>query len=349
MVESKSNSRIKKAIILVIPFILLAAAFSDPVLPNWKDEPENITKIDVLNGLSYDEVNADQQMIYHLLKQIEERSGWINTTTHVKTDYVVNITGNMTANIGEFNNLTVLENVRILKTLYGGSPLQIGDDVRFVNESLDTLFSIYTANTAKNFSNVPAGFNSSLIFETSRINNDYRMEVCFWDNQTQKMILCLNEGEPLRATTVRRSLQVVGNTSTKENDENFTLCEGANYVDCSTDVTGADLYVQDDIEAQSIYANENIFAEERIDSESGLGVPKINAINISCDKINTDLLLTYDIHTSDITTDLISTDEFRMVASNGCLILRDTDNNGWTKCTALNGVLTCVIDADGLC
>jgi hypothetical protein len=35
--------------------------------------------------------------------------------------------------------------------------------------------------------------------------------------------------------------------------------------------------------------------------------------------------------------------------SGGCMMLRDTDNAGWTKCTALNGVLTCAIDADGVC
>jgi hypothetical protein len=35
--------------------------------------------------------------------------------------------------------------------------------------------------------------------------------------------------------------------------------------------------------------------------------------------------------------------------SSGCIMLRDTDNNGWTKCTALNGVLSCATDGDGIC
>lgn len=35
--------------------------------------------------------------------------------------------------------------------------------------------------------------------------------------------------------------------------------------------------------------------------------------------------------------------------SNSCLMLRDTDDAGWTKCTALNGVLSCATDADGVC
>ena len=36
------------------------------------------------------------------------------------------------------------------------------------------------------------------------------------------------------------------------------------------------------------------------------------------------------------------------VRAGTCLMLKD-GNGGWTKCTALNGNLTCVIDADGKC
>lgn len=33
----------------------------------------------------------------------------------------------------------------------------------------------------------------------------------------------------------------------------------------------------------------------------------------------------------------------------GCLMIRDTDNAGWTECDALDGALTCSIDLDGIC
>jgi hypothetical protein len=36
-------------------------------------------------------------------------------------------------------------------------------------------------------------------------------------------------------------------------------------------------------------------------------------------------------------------------STGGCLMLRDTDDAGWTECDALDGVLSCSIDADGLC
>lgn len=36
-------------------------------------------------------------------------------------------------------------------------------------------------------------------------------------------------------------------------------------------------------------------------------------------------------------------------SSVGCLMVRDTDNAGWTECVTLNGVFSCGIDADGVC
>jgi len=36
-------------------------------------------------------------------------------------------------------------------------------------------------------------------------------------------------------------------------------------------------------------------------------------------------------------------------STGGCLMIRDTDDGGWTECDALDGVMTCSIDADGVC
>lgn len=33
----------------------------------------------------------------------------------------------------------------------------------------------------------------------------------------------------------------------------------------------------------------------------------------------------------------------------GCIMLRDTDDAGWTECDALDGTLSCSVDADGIC
>lgn len=36
-------------------------------------------------------------------------------------------------------------------------------------------------------------------------------------------------------------------------------------------------------------------------------------------------------------------------STGGCIMLRDTDDAGWTECDALDGTLSCSVDADGLC
>ncbi|MEE9116988.1 MAG: hypothetical protein V3U02_00150 [Calditrichia bacterium] len=161
-------------------------------------------------------------------------------------------------------------------TILGKSPLRLTDIIHFINFTDETIFSIYHAHFGEDWSNVSADFDGSLIIQTDIIDNLNKMEVCFWDKENQKMFMCINEGAPARATTIRRSLQIVGNTSVKENDANFTLCEGNNYVDCATDVTGADLYVQDDIEAQSIYANENLLVVGNITGNNYYGGMKYN-------------------------------------------------------------------------
>ena len=36
-------------------------------------------------------------------------------------------------------------------------------------------------------------------------------------------------------------------------------------------------------------------------------------------------------------------------STGGCLMIRDTDDAGWTQCSTLNGVMTCSVDSDGIC
>ena len=161
-------------------------------------------------------------------------------------------------------------NFKIKGILKGNEPLKVEESLSFLDSSGMEEFSYYIAQSSKNYSKVPTAFNDSLIIQKSVASNPNDMQVCFWDDEHSIMTFCVNEGAPFRATTIRRSLQIVGNTGVKENDENFTLCEDTNYVDCSTDTTGADLFVQDDIEAQSIYANENMTAQYFIGDGSQL-------------------------------------------------------------------------------
>lgn len=157
-----------------------------------------------------------------------------------------------------YASYTYKENGKVVyKADYKGVSM---DKTIFMDKDGHPHFSIYTVYN--NDDGISDAFNNSLIFQTDNVSNKDFMEICFWDKEHQLMFYCLNEGGLSKATTLRRSFQIVGNISEKEDDENFTLCEGYSYIDCATDITGADLGVADDIEAKgSIYTNENFISK----------------------------------------------------------------------------------------
>jgi len=147
-------------------------------------------------------------------------------------------------------------------TLSGLSPLKLQDEINFLKSDGTITSALYNAPRELS-SSLPSAFTDSLIHDIIQETNDYGMQECFWDENTRTMQMCIN-GAYLekRATTISRSLQIVGNVTNKPVDENFTLCEGADDIDCNSDTTGADLLVEDDIEAiGSIFSQENITAE----------------------------------------------------------------------------------------
>ena len=192
------------------------------------------------------------------------------------------INGETKFSVGE--NETLVANL-----LRGIEQVQLEESISFrtllTNEEI---FSLYRANSNESFSNISSYFDGALIHQMSQIQNIYGVEELWWDKPTQAIHFAINHEEFTPTShTFRGSLQIVSNNLTlKPNDGNFTLCEGNNYVDC----IDGDFYTFGDIEAQSIYANENVYAEGSIDSESGIGVPTINAINISTDNLNADLI-----------------------------------------------------------
>lgn len=146
--------------------------------------------------------------------------------------------------------------------LQGLSPLKLQDEINFLKPDGTITSSLYNA-PRESTSTLPSVFKDSLIHDIINETNSYGMQECFWDENTETMQMCIS-GAYLtgRATTISRSLQIVGNSTNKLVNENFTLCERNNYIDCETDITGADLLVEDDIEAiGSIFSQENITAE----------------------------------------------------------------------------------------
>jgi hypothetical protein len=201
-----------------------------------------------------DQIPRRRLMVWNYLRKNvnETTSGYLQINTKVIAPIV-----NATAIIAEEINIT--SNANILGTLRGHSPLKLSNEINFIKSDGTITSALYNAPRGL-ASTLPSVFNDSLIHDIIEETNNYGMQECWWDENTTTMQMCIS-GAYLsgRATTISRSLQIVGNTTNKLVNENFTLCEGNNYVDCETDITGADLLVEDDIEAiGSIFSQENI-------------------------------------------------------------------------------------------
>lgn len=177
------------------------------------------------------------------------------------------------------------EDLSIFGILRGASPLRVEESICFVNETDSMHFSLYHAEPGLECTkSIPDAFEDTFVIHMDEISNDYKMGICFWENETTKMLYCTNdEAFTGRGTTQRGSFQVVSNNITvKENDENFTLFEDYNFIDG----IGADLGVLGDIEAKNIYANENITANNFIGS--GEFLTNIAGVNESFNQSLTD-------------------------------------------------------------
>ncbi len=203
-----------------------------------------------------------------------EQSGVSSACSNVSKDYYLNINIDGTDQTPR-RRLTIFNYLRkdvnevtagdlvLHGVLQGLSPLKLQDEINFIKSDGTVTSALYNA-PRETSSTLPSVFADSLIHDIIQETNDYGMQECFWDENTETMQMCIS-GAYLsgRATTISRSLQIVGNTTSKSVDEDFTLCEGNNYVDCETDLTGADLLVEDDIEAiGSIFSQENITADD---------------------------------------------------------------------------------------
>ncbi|MFH0712060.1 MAG: hypothetical protein V2A52_02910 [archaeon] len=232
----------------------------------------NFSVYDALTGGSVCYSNTTSLTTGNFGEWRTEQSGVSSACSNVSKDYYLNInidgvdqTPRRRVAVWNFLRKDVDEvstgNLVLHGVLQGLSPLKLQDEINFLKSDGIVTSALYNAPRELS-STLPSVFADSLIHDIIQETNDYGMQECFWDENTETMQMCISGSYlPYRATTVSRSFQVVGNTTNKPVNENFTLCEGNNYVDCDSDATGADLLVEDDIEAiGSIFSQENITA-----------------------------------------------------------------------------------------
>lgn len=159
------------------------------------------------------------------------------------------IKGTQKLNVGE--NETIVTNI-----LRGERSLLLDEVVIFLNKTGAESYSKYIAKSGEDYSNVSSDFDDVIINQLTIPVSLYGVHECWWSKYEQVMHLCINhEKFTNRSSTIRGSMQITTNNITlKENDQNFTLCEGNNYVDC----IDGDFYTYGDMEVNNSYVNNDM-------------------------------------------------------------------------------------------
>ena len=252
----------------------------------------------------------------------------VNGNTLIRGDLNVlgdtNFLGNVSINGTLFGGspITIGSETHFLQPIKGFSPLNIREGIKFIDINDNNLFRFYIKGEGDIFSGLSGALDKTLIIETNGIQNPNRMEVGFCDTDTNSCALIINEGSPLRATFLPRSV-MIGKNKNADINSDTTLCDYAEHVDCDTPATGADLLVEDDIEARgNIYAGNNIYADGNILGNSFYGETHTN-----CDENTslTEILLSenyYQINdTNSGTLNGFSVSDGNLIASNSGTLL----------------------------
>lgn len=168
------------------------------------------------------------------------------------------------------NYLEISQDVNVTGNITHHRPVEIRDEIvlTIFNGTIhNDAFHIFVSNDAsreqENHKGLTNATNNSLIFYTTNLANIYKMGYMFFDDVSNRSDLVISQGGVNRSSIFDRSLQIGKSLANAPMDENYTLCQGYNYIDCNSPLTGADLGVEDGIEAKgSIYAQGNMTADK---------------------------------------------------------------------------------------
>lgn len=157
------------------------------------------------------------------------------------------------------------ENIQVLGTMSGASDLRIQQGIDYLDLNENVIYSTFvdlpSLSMARSLS-IPEDFNFTFVFQRSNALSPFNISFVFWDALIERPTLVLNGGLSGRASTFDRSLQVGKNRASGDVNNSYNVCGGTTLADCDTPATGADLVVEDDIEAfGSIQAHENLFVD----------------------------------------------------------------------------------------
>lgn len=145
------------------------------------------------------------------------------------------------------------------------SPIGVGGGLNLHGSG--EYFKILVSGVHPNNPGLPSAFDNTLVFETISLDNQYKMEMAFWDRENARPSLVLNQGAPNRASLFERSLIVGARKGVKALDGDYTLCNDFPNLLCDTSLYGADFGVENDLEVLGI-----IYVDQIKASTLGAGI-----------------------------------------------------------------------------
>ncbi len=164
--------------------------------------------------------------------------------------------------------------VNVQGVILGQSLLKIRQGISIVDSDFNPLFDIFVAKAPNTVikSAIPQTADSALVIQRTGVQNSFFIDVVFWDSDSNRPLFVVNAGDPGRASTFDRSLQIGKDHASDIIDSDYTICNGTSLADCDTLLTGADLIVEDDIENfGSLQVHENAIIDGNISFTGSFG------------------------------------------------------------------------------
>jgi len=149
------------------------------------------------------------------------------------------------------NNVNITGDLQMGGVITHDSPVQLREGITIINKTGADLLHIDIHGTGHGGETpLPDALNHSLLFEIHESDNEYNISTSFFDTTINRSLFTINKWGVGRASVFDTSLMVGKSFGNATVDENYTKCQGFNLIDCDTTGTGADLGVEDDIEAK---------------------------------------------------------------------------------------------------
>ncbi len=155
------------------------------------------------------------------------------------------------------------KDIRVDGVIIGTSHIEILQGVDFLDAGFLRRFSNYIQLSDQTLARqIPDDLNGIFVFENATTLTPNNISWIFWNSISKRPSFVIQDGLVGRASIFERSLIIGKEKGIADLNSNYNICPPTLLADCDTPATGADLLVEDDVEAfGSIQAHENLIVD----------------------------------------------------------------------------------------